>query len=80
MAREPTKKVKYCQPVKTRLHIYLFCTFDAFKFHTKEVGQGFFFFNDEKIPKLRKMDRLVYYLGDSFPLGDFFFTLNIFKR
>lgn len=39
----------------------------------------FFFFNDEKIPKLDKMDRLVYYLGDSFPLGDFFFfTLNIF--
>ena len=82
MAREPTKKVKYCQPVKTRLNIYLFCIFDAFKFHAKEVGQGFFFFfNDEKIPKLDKMDRLVYYLGDSFPLGDFFFfTLNIFKR
>ena len=76
MAREPAKKVKYCQPVKTRLNIYLFCIFDAFKFHAKEVDQGFFFFfNDEKIPKLDKMDRLVYYLGDSFPLGDFFFFL-----
>lgn len=73
MAREHTKKVKYCQPVKTRLHIYLFCTFDAFKFHAKEVCQGFFFFNDQKIPKLGKMDRSVYYLGASFPLGGFFF-------
>ena len=76
MAREPTKKVKYCQPVKTRLHIYLFCTFDALNFMPKKLARDFFFFfNDKKIPKLGKMDRWVYYLGDSFPLGDFFFLL-----
>ena len=52
--------------------LYIWCL----KFHAKEVGQGFFFFfNDKKIPKLGKMDRWVYYLGDSFPLGDFFFLL-----
>ena len=42
-------------------------------FTPKKLTRDFFFFNDEKIPKLGKMDRLIHYLGDSFPLGDFFF-------
>lgn len=56
----------------------LFHTFDAFKFHAKQIYVGFFVMTKEYLSQL-KMNRSDHYLGKSFPFTDSL-TLNTFLK
>lgn len=72
------QKGKYFQPVETRLHTFYSLHLMPLNFMPKKFTRDFFF-NDQKIPKLGKKDRLDYYLSESFPLADSL-TLSAFKK